>query len=499
MPSAIIISSDSSMRGGITALRRLIFCDIPTVIPSTYSCGYAPETSTISSCYFPCLLLWLRLLLSHHPTGLCVLVPNKGSESDSPDEMSSPEHRFPRKPAYFTIHKAPIHVLRLLTHLNGPRKLLIARKRVGPLPARRLTLRHASPRSPDHHSSSSSSSSDSLPVHSLGLDASDQAHSGSSTRDVSPRLCYPPRRAPRCSEAFRRWCAAPLSTWYPPTTSESSSGDSPERPMHLSSHSARTILRKKEDPRLIQHHYPWPIHIHLRLSLEEDCRVVLRTVLNMEFRYSDGDEVGDHVEIDLRGCQTVGGRSVKLVGDRARNGRDEYSSWKNLKVSCYVDIERDRVEQPLFVHSDNVDGNENHNVNGRGDRLVARECTYHDFMKCQPQVLKEPKEWIWQIRRVERWRLCFSHQQLSEKYQVKYATCTNSSSALPVESHQKPSATDAADTLYTWIELTTETKIVLPKNESKRGKTELWNLTYKTIKMLGFLFLSNCQTTDDQK
>ncbi|GKA63300.1 hypothetical protein Tco_0762906 [Tanacetum coccineum] len=34
-------------------------------------------------------------------------------------------------------------------------------------------------------------------VHSSGLDASDQAHSGSSTRDVSPRLCYPPRRAPR--------------------------------------------------------------------------------------------------------------------------------------------------------------------------------------------------------------------------------------------------------------------------------------------------------------
>ncbi|GKB02305.1 E3 ubiquitin protein ligase SHPRH, partial [Tanacetum coccineum] len=43
------------------------------------------------------------------------------------------------------------------------------------------------PRSPDHHSSSSSSSSDSSPVHSLGLDAPDQAHSGSSTRDVSSK------------------------------------------------------------------------------------------------------------------------------------------------------------------------------------------------------------------------------------------------------------------------------------------------------------------------
>ncbi|GJS78112.1 putative reverse transcriptase domain-containing protein [Tanacetum coccineum] len=32
----------------------------------------------------------------------------------------------------------------------------------------------------------------------------------------------------------------------------------------------------------------------------------------------------------------------------------------------------------------NDDGNENRDVNGRGDRHVARECTYHDFMKCQP-------------------------------------------------------------------------------------------------------------------
>ncbi|GKF82894.1 hypothetical protein Tco_0244550, partial [Tanacetum coccineum] len=55
------------------------------------------------------------------------------------------------------------------THLNGPHKLLNARKRVGPLPARRLAWRRASPRSSDYHPSSSSSSLDSLPVHSSGL------------------------------------------------------------------------------------------------------------------------------------------------------------------------------------------------------------------------------------------------------------------------------------------------------------------------------------------
>ncbi|GKG36675.1 hypothetical protein Tco_0444353, partial [Tanacetum coccineum] len=69
-------------------------------------------------------------------------------------------------------------------------------KRVGPLPARILAWRHASPRSSGHHPSSSSSSSDSLPVYSLGLDVPDQAHFGSSTRDVPPRLCCPSRRSP---------------------------------------------------------------------------------------------------------------------------------------------------------------------------------------------------------------------------------------------------------------------------------------------------------------
>ncbi|GJU12273.1 hypothetical protein Tco_1134669 [Tanacetum coccineum] len=102
------------------------------------------------------------------------------------------------------------------------------------------------------------------PLHSLGLDAPDQAHSGSSTRDVSPRLCYPPRRAPRRSEAFRRWCAAPLSTLYPPTTSESSSGDSSERPMHSSPHSAG------------------PSHSYSsEASLEEDAEVGLTTGLEL--------------------------------------------------------------------------------------------------------------------------------------------------------------------------------------------------------------------------
>ncbi|GKE34006.1 hypothetical protein Tco_1453328 [Tanacetum coccineum] len=252
--SAIAISSDSSDKSvGSPPSRVILFGDIPTIIPSTSV--VAPETSTIAPVISSAAPV-IETTLVASPTGLCGLIPYSDSNSDSPDEMSSPEHISPlpaispflctdssealdssdgppsQDPYIATVARwrsrvttgpssssefpiAPVTAPPRIrqrstilirpgeaipfgrpyrTHLNGPHKLLTARKRVGPLPAHRLASRHASPRSLDHHPSSSSSSSDSLPVHSLGLDASDQAHSRSSTRDVPPRLCYPPRR-----------------------------------------------------------------------------------------------------------------------------------------------------------------------------------------------------------------------------------------------------------------------------------------------------------------
>ncbi|GJY55337.1 hypothetical protein Tco_0454452 [Tanacetum coccineum] len=347
--SAIIISSDSSDESvGSPPSRVILFGDIPTVIPSTSV--VAPETSTIAPVISSAAPM-VETTLVASPTGLCGLVPYTGSDSDSPDEMTSPEHISPlpaispfictdsseapdssdgppsQDPYVATVarwrrrvtarpsssHEFPIAPI---TAPPGIRR----RKRVRPLPASRLASRHASPRSPDHHSSSSSSSLDSSLVHSLGLDAPDQAYLGSSTRDVSPILCYPPRRALRCSKAFRRWCAAPLSTWYPPTTSESSSGDSSERPMHLSSHSAGPSRKRCRSPvdsvplfmpvtgslfptraDLLPPRKRFRDSYSSEASIEEDAEVgPTGTGDDMELGIGDGDEVGDHVEINLR-------------------------------------------------------------------------------------------------------------------------------------------------------------------------------------------------------
>ncbi|GKD61521.1 hypothetical protein Tco_1299030, partial [Tanacetum coccineum] len=110
---------------------------------------------------------------------------------------------------------------------------LTAKKSVRPLPSHRLSLRYTSHHldnftsgsSSSHSSSDHSSSGQSISGHSLsGHTPPDTTDADSST---PPRIVHPSlARTPRCSEAYLRWRPAPLSSMYPPTTSESSTGDS---------------------------------------------------------------------------------------------------------------------------------------------------------------------------------------------------------------------------------------------------------------------------------
>ncbi|GJY51427.1 hypothetical protein Tco_0442274 [Tanacetum coccineum] len=502
------------------------------------------------------------------------------------------------------------------THLNRPRKLLTARKRVGPIPTSRLAWRRVSPRASDHRSSFSSSSSDSSPVHSSGLDAPDQAYSGSSTRDVSPRLGYPPRRASRRSEAFCRWCAALLSTLYPPTTSESSLGDSSERPLHSSSHSAGPSRKRCKSlvdyvlsftpvmgslaptrADLLPPRKRFRYSYSSEASIEEDTEGdPIETEVDMELGIGDGDDVRDHVEIDPRdvrddteeyeadtsardtvevgidpmsapiveeeivepvgedssdssgtmdgifrsfedmsidlddvvrdfyhhmfevridriiGIETVqrrfeadqliarGERAImieRIESLRLENLKEEFrqvrrdrddtrgrlrrleSTMTNTRsgmtpaaieemINQRVDaaLEARRVNRDLGLGNgndngggdgngngtgngnnggDDGDGNENRNVNGRGDRPVARECTYQDFMKCQPLSFKGTEGVVGLIRWSEKMETVFHISNYPERYQVKYATCTLLDSALTWwNSHKRTIGTDIA-------------------------------------------------------
>nr|GEU43896.1 reverse transcriptase domain-containing protein [Tanacetum cinerariifolium] len=90
-------------------------------------------------------------------------------------------------------------------------------------------------------------------------------------------------------------------------------------------------------------------------------------------------------------------------------------------------------------------GNGNPNENDRGARPVSRDCTYQDFMKCQPLNFKGTKGVVGLIRWFEKMEIVFYIKNCLEKYQVKYATWTLLNSALAWRNlHKRTIRTEAA-------------------------------------------------------
>ncbi|GKA48943.1 hypothetical protein Tco_0741901 [Tanacetum coccineum] len=287
--SAIAISSDSSDESvGSPPSRVILFGDIPTVIPSTSV--VAPETSTIAPVISSAAPV-VETTLVASPTGLCGLVPYSGSDSDSPDEMSSPEH-------------------------------------ISPLPAISPFLCTDSSEAPD--SSDGPLSQDPYIATVARRRSRVTAHPSSSSEFPIAPVTAPPKIRRR--EAFHCWCAAPLSTLYPLTTLESSSGDSSERPLHSSSHSAGPSRKRYRSPvdsgpsstpvmrslaptraDLLPPHKRFRDSYSPETSIEEDTKIdPIETWVDMELGIDDGDDVRDYVKIDL-GCQ-MSTRSMSTAG-----------------------------------------------------------------------------------------------------------------------------------------------------------------------------------------
>ncbi|GKC91266.1 reverse transcriptase domain-containing protein [Tanacetum coccineum] len=125
-------------------------------------------------------------------------------------------------------------------------------------------------------------------------------------------------------------------------------------------------------------------------------------------------------------------------------------------------------------------GNGNPNENGRGDRPVSRECTYQDFMKCQPLNFKGTKGVVGLIRWFGKMETMFHISICPEKYQVKYATCTLLNNALTWwNSHKRTIGAEAAFAM-SWRELMKlMAEVYCPRNKIQKMETELCNLTVK--------------------
>nr|GEZ83001.1 hypothetical protein [Tanacetum cinerariifolium] len=428
-----------------------------------------------------------------------------------------------------------------------------ARKSVRPLPSHHLALRYTSHHL-DHFTSGSSSSHSSLD-HSLSrhssLGHSLSGHTPPDTTDTDSstpqRFIHPSlSRIPRCSEAYLCWRSAPLSTMYPPTTSESSVRDSfsksyagPSRKRCRSPtatvispvHSVRALVPSRGD--LLPPHKRFRDSISPKDSAEEeidtnvledieaDATIVEVAIdRDVEARIDVGlgieDEFKDEFESSARGNIKVGVdmyamidipdgmlmldavKHLEQVEEGLQNIHDqrreragfsdrtrslEQENLKNMKITCsgmtpeaIKELVNRRVEETLAAYEatraanafeaenqsqnggdgDNGNGrngngenrsggNGNPNENNRDARPIVRECTYQDFMKCQPLTFKGTKGVVGLTKWFKKMETVFHISHCPEKYQVKYATCTLLNSALTWwNSHKRTIGTNAA-------------------------------------------------------
>ncbi|GKD27545.1 hypothetical protein Tco_1233759 [Tanacetum coccineum] len=119
----------------------------------------------------------------------------------------------------------------------------------------------------------------------------------------------------------------------------------------------------------------------------------------------------------------------------------------------------------------NGNGNGNRGGNGynpEGFVHVARECTYQDFLKCQPLSLNGTEGVVGLTRWFEKMETVFYISNCPEKYQVKYATCTLLNSALTWwNSHKRTIGIESAYAM-SWTKLMKlMTEVMVPNKEDK--------------------------------
>ncbi|GKA48448.1 hypothetical protein Tco_0741406 [Tanacetum coccineum] len=395
--SAIAISSDSTDESvGSPPSRVILFGDIPTIIPSTSV--VAPETSTIAL-VISSVAPVVETTLVASPTGLCGLVPYSDSNSDSPDEMSSPEHisPLPTISLFLCIDSSEAPDSSDGPPSQDPYVMVVARWRrkvasrpsssfefpialVPALPgfvdARRFAWRRASPRASDHLSSSSSSSLDSSPVHSLGLDAPDQDHSGSSTRDVSPRL-YSSERPLHLSSYFagpsHKICRSPVDS-VPSST-----------PV------MRSLAPTRAD--LLPPCKRFRDSYSSKASIEEDTEVdPIETEVDMELGIGDGDDVRDHVEIDPRDVKddTEEYEADTSTGDTVEVGINPMSA----------PIVEEEIVEPAGEDSSDSSGTRDGIVRSFEDMPIDLDDVVRDFYHHMSEVRIDR---IVRIETVQRW------------------------------------------------------------------------------------------------
>ncbi|GKC18478.1 reverse transcriptase domain-containing protein, partial [Tanacetum coccineum] len=162
------------------------------------------------------------------------------------------------------------------------------------------------------------------------------------------------------------------------------------------------------------------------------------------------------------------------------------TSVTNAQLKAMID---QGVTAALAARDANTNGVDSHNsgTGVRRNERATRECTYPDFMKCQPLNFKGTEGVVELTQWVEKMETVFRISNCSVENQIKFSTCTLLGNALTWwNSHVRTVGNDIAYAM-TWTELKKKmTDKYCPRTEIKKLEVELWDLKVKGTDVIGY-------------
>ncbi|GJT91311.1 alkaline ceramidase-like protein [Tanacetum coccineum] len=122
-------------------------------------------------------------------------------------------------------------------------------------------------------------------------------------------------------------------------------------------------------------------------------------------------------------------------------------------------------------------GNDSHNSRtcSRRTEQTARECTYTNFLKCQPTNFKGTEGVVGLTQWFERMEIVFNINNCAVENQVKFATCTLHGVALTWwKSHVNTVGQDVAHSMPWNTLMKMITAKYCPRNKIKKLEMEIW-------------------------
>ncbi|GKD12503.1 putative reverse transcriptase domain-containing protein [Tanacetum coccineum] len=140
--------------------------------------------------------------------------------------------------------------------------------------------------------------------------------------------------------------------------------------------------------------------------------------------------------------------------------------------------------------ADRIQNGKDSHDSGTGVRrqaLLARECTYLDFMKCKPLYFKGTEGVVELTQWFERMETVFRISNCSVENQIKFSMCTLLGSALTWWNSHVKTVGHGVDYAMTWTNLKKKmTDKYCPRGEVKKLEGEMWNLKVKGTDVVGY-------------